>query len=135
MPHYIDIFLSVVRDNETAQAAVIAVLFLILADWCFGLANAIIHHEFNSERMREGFGHKCAEIGLLLVAIIADGALLGGVDIGYSAPVFTICCVYLCAMEIGSLLEIFAEMNPDLANSGPFKLLASTGEPENENDA
>lgn len=132
VPAYVDVFLSVVRDSPEAQTAVVAVLVLILADWIFGLVNAILQKKFSSKVMREGFGHKCAEIGLLLVAIIADGALLGGVDIGYSAPIFTVCCVYLCVMEIGSLLETLADMNPHLAESWPFKLLEAVS--DNESD-
>jgi hypothetical protein len=35
-------------------------------------------------------------------------------------------------MEIASLLEIFAEMNPELADSGPFKMLASAADHRRE---
>lgn len=132
LPPYLDIFVGVIRDNQVAQVAVIAVMFLILCDWVFGILNALMHKEFDSEKMREGLGHKCAEIGLLLVGLVADGALLGGLDLGYSAPVFTVFAAYLCVMEIGSLMEIFAEMNPDLADSAPFKLLASVTEPDGQ---
>lgn len=132
IPPYLDVFLAVIRDNQVAQVAVIAVLFLILCDWVFGIANALMHHEFNSEKMRQGLYHKCAEIGLLLVGLVADGALLGGFDLGYTAPMFTVFCAYLCIMEIGSLMEIFAQMNPDLAESAPFKLLASVTEYDSE---
>ena len=127
IPPYVDAFVSVVRDNQVAQVAVLAVLLLIVLDWLFGIANALMHQEFDSAKMREGLGHKCAELGVLLVGLIMDGALLGGFDLGYSAPVLTVLCAYICIMEIGSLLEIFAEMNPQLADSGPMRLLASTG--------
>lgn len=128
IPPYLDVFLSVIRDNQVAQVAVVAVLVLILCDWVFGIANAIMHHEFDSEKMRQGLYHKCAEIGLLLVGLIADGALLGGFDLGYTAPMFTAFCAYICVMEVGSLMETFALMNPELGNSAPFKLLASVTE-------
>ena len=125
IPAYIDVFLSVVRDNQPAQVALICVLVLILLDWVFGIINAIQHKEFSSTKMREGLYHKTAEMGLLLFGVMIDGALLGGVDFGYSAPVFTTICVYICAMEAGSLLEIFAKMNPNLANSPVFAMLDS----------
>ena len=126
LPPYLDVFIAIVRDNTIAQTATVAVLALILCDWVFGIGAAIARHEFESAVMREGLWHKCAELGLLFVGIIVDGALLGGFDLGYSAPMYTALCAYICIMELGSLLEIFAKMNPDLGDSGPLKLLAST---------
>lgn len=126
LPPYLDVFIAIVRDNTIAQTATVAVLALILCDWVFGIGAAIARHEFDSSVMREGLWHKCAELGLLFVGIIVDGALLGGFDLGYSAPMYTALCAYICIMELGSLLEIFAKMNPDLGDSGPLKLLAST---------
>jgi hypothetical protein len=134
MPTFIDIFIAVVRDNQMAQVAIFAVLVLILADWVFGIANAVAHHDFKSTTMREGLGHKCAELGLLLVGWVADGAFLAGLDLGFSGPIFITVAVYICLMEIGSLMEIFAKMNPDLANSGPFKVLATVTEGKHVKD-
>ena len=125
LPAYIDVFLSVIRDNAIAQSATVGVLVLILCDWVFGIANAVMHKRFSSQIMREGLGHKCAELGLLLVALVADGLLLGGLDIGINGPVYCTIAVYLCIMELGSLLEIFADMNPDLGSNPIFKVLAS----------
>lgn len=124
-PVYIDVFLAPVRDNPIAQAAIIGLLMLILLDWCFGIGNAVAHHQFSSKKMREGIGHKCSELGFVLVGIIADGLLFAGLDIGMNGPVLIAITTYLCIMEIGSLLEIFAKMNPQLAESAIFKLLAS----------
>ena len=124
-PYFIDVFLAPVRDNPVAQAAVVGLLLLILLDWCFGVGNAISKHEFSSEKMREGIGHKCTELGFVMVGIIADGLLFAGLDIGMNGPVLIAVVGYLCIMEIGSLMEIFAKINPDIAESAPFKLLAS----------
>ena len=123
-PIWIDVFVSVIRDNTTAQVALMAVLLLILLDWVFGVANALAHKEFSSAKMREGIGHKRSELGFCLVGIVVDGTIIGGVDLGYTAPCFTAICVYIALMEIGSLLEIFSRMNPQLADSPIFKLLA-----------
>ena len=130
-PMWADVFFSVIRDNQPAQVALACVFALILCDWIFGIANAIQHKEFSSTKMREGLYHKAAEVGLLLVGVLVDGALLGGFDFGYSAPVFTPICVYICAMEVGSLLEIFAQMNPDLQNTPVFAALG-TAKPSGE---
>ena len=127
-PIWIDVFVSVIRDSQTAQVALMAVLLLILLDWIFGVASAIANKEFSSEKMREGIGHKCSELGFCLVGVIIDGTIIGGVDLGYSAPCFTAICVYIALMEIGSLLEIFSRMNPQLADSPIFRLLKQNGE-------
>lgn len=125
-PIWIDPFLASVRDNDVAQVAIAAVLVLIVLDIIFGLLNALMHREYSSAKMRAGIGHKCAELGFILVGIVADGTIIGGLDLGFSAPVLVSACIYLCLMEVGSLLETFAAMNPALAESPLFKLLEST---------
>lgn len=116
-------FLSPVRDCFPAQVAIIALLILILLDWIFGIGNAMINHEFSSEKMRQGIGHKCSELGFVLVGIVTDAMITSGLDIGFDGPVLTTIAVYLCIMEIGSLMETFAKINPKLAHSPAFKLL------------
>lgn len=135
-PAFLDAFLAPVRDSTAAQVGITAVLVLMALDIVFGLANALTKHEYQSSKMREGIAHKCAELGFILVGIVADATIIGGVDLGFSAPVLVTICVYLAVMEIGSLLETFAKMNPQLANSPLFKLLASvtTHEEEGEDD-
>ena len=125
VPTFLDAFLSPIRDSTAAQVGITAVLILMVLDIVFGLANAIAKGEYESSKMREGIAHKCAELGFILVGIIADATIIGGVDIGFTAPVLVTVCVYLAVMEIGSLLETFAKMNPQLAKSPLFKLLAS----------
>ena len=121
----LEIFLSPIRDCFPAQVAVAALLVLILLDWIFGIGNALIQHEFSSEKMRKGIGHKCSELGFVLVGIIMDAMIMSGLNIGFEGPILTTIAVYLCIMEIGSLVEIFAKINPELGGSPVFKLLAS----------
>lgn len=130
----LETFLSPIRDCFPAQVAVAALLLLILLDWIFGIANALLHHEFSSEKMREGIGHKCSELGFVIVGIIMDAMITSGLNIGFGGPILTTIAVYLCVMEVGSLLEIFAKINPQLADSPVFKLLATVHvvEPEKE---
>ena len=125
VPTFIDVFLAPVRDNLWSQVSITALMLLILLDWCFGVGNALGQHKFSSERMRQGIGHKCTELGFVMVGIIADGLLFAGLDIGFNGPVLVAIALYLCVMEIGSLLETFADMNPHLADTAVFKLLES----------
>ena len=124
-PAFLDAFLSPVRDSTVAQIGITAVFILILLDIIFGLANALWQKKYSSEVMRQGIGHKCAELGFILVGLIVDATIVGGFDLGFQAPVLITICVYICLMEIGSLMETFADMNPQLANSPLFKLLDS----------
>lgn len=140
-PIFLDAFLSPVRDSTVAQIGVTAVFILILLDIVFGLANALWQKKYSSEIMRQGIGHKCAELGFILVGLVVDATIVGGFDLGFQAPVLITICVYICLMEIGSLMETFADMNPQLANSPLFKLLDSVvhrdkedGEEEGQDD-
>lgn len=125
MEMLIEAFLTPVRDCFPAQVAIIALFILILLDWVFGIGNALMKQEFSSKKMREGIGHKCTELGFVMVGIIADAMISSGLDLGFQGPVLTTIALYLCIMEIGSLLETFAKINPTLAESPVFKLLAS----------
>ena len=120
-----DTFISPIRDCFPAQVAIVALLVLILFDWIFGIYNAIIQHEFSSEKMRQGIGHKSSELGFVCVGIVMDAMISSGLEIGFDAPVLTTFAVYLCLMEMSSLMEIFAKINPQLAESPAFRFLES----------
>lgn len=124
-PIWIDSFLAPVRDNDIAQVAIAAVLLLIVLDVFFGLLNAIIKKEYSSQKMRDGIAHKCSELGFILVGIVADGTIIGGLDLGFTAPVLVSVCVYICLMELGSLLETLVKMNPALSETPLFRVLAA----------
>lgn len=135
IPPYIDAFLQPIRDNPTAQTAIVAVLILTLMDVLFGLANAMfVQHDFESEKMRHGIGHKCVSFGFMMVADVVDGTLIGGLDLGYTSPVLVASCVYLCIMEIGSLMEIFAEIRPEVRDTPLWQLFAGV-RPQEAGDA
>lgn len=129
----IEPFISVVRDNETAQIAIIIVFTLIILDYVFGVTNALIHKQFSSDKMREGIAHKCAELGFVLIGCLIDTAIISDFDFGFQSPMLLVICSYIAIMEIGSLLEIFAEMNPQLADSPLFQLLHSVKVNDHEN--
>lgn len=133
-PQFLDAYISPIRDSLAAQVGITAVFILILLDVIFGLANALWQKKYSSEVMRRGIGHKCAEFGFLLVGLIVDATIVGGFDLGFQAPVLITICVYICLMEIGSLLETFADMNPQLANSPLFKLLDSVVHRDREDE-
>lgn len=67
--------------------------------------------------MREGLWHKLGSISLIAVSDIIDGALLGGVDLGFPAPVLAGVCMYIALMELVSVLENITVLNPELKDN------------------
>lgn len=128
LPQFIDVYMAPVRDNPIVQAMLFAVLILILADMVFGIINACFHHEFSSKKLREGLVHKTGELALIIVGVIVDGLIFAGIDIGMNGPILGVMLTAIIVMEIGSLMEIAAKMNPELETMQVFKLLASVKE-------
>ena len=127
MPTYLDVFIQPIRDSK-AQTAIVALCILALLDVLFGLLNAIfIQHDFSSHEFRAGLMRKLSNLGMVLVADIVDGMLLGGLELGWQPVLLTI-TVSLAVMEIASLLEIYAEMHPEISDAEWFQMLLRSKE-------
>lgn len=123
MPPYIDVFLSPIRDNPVAQTLTVGLLLLALLDVLMGVINAWgIQRNFTSHEFRRGIIRKLANCGLMVVALVLDGLLLGGLDLGFQ-PIYVTVGTALALMEVASLLEIFAEMHPELGDSDVYRML------------
>lgn len=132
IPTYIDVFFAPVRDSELAQIAIVAVLLLIFFDWLLGSAAAIVQHKYSSSVARQGMAHKASEICFVLLGIVIDGALKGGLHLGIDSPVLLGCCSYIIVMEIASCLETIGKINPNLAHSPLFQALDSMQKHQDE---
>ena len=133
-PEFIDVYMTPVRDNPVIQAMLFGVLVLILADMVFGIANACAHHEFSSKKLREGLMHKTGELCLVIVGVVIDGLIFAGIDMGVSGPILGVILGSIIFMEVGSLMEIAAKLNPDLQAIRAFKLLADVKENAPDDD-
>lgn len=127
-PDYMDHFLAPIRDSPQAQTALMALLLLIVLDVVLGVSAAAKNHDLQSSEMRAGAWHKIGELGVVAIADIADGMLMGGLDIGFAAPVCTAVIVYLCINEIISCLENAVKLNPELKDSPALNLLKESSE-------
>ena len=125
IPEFIQVFMMPVRDNLPVQAALFAVLVLVFADMVFGIANACMQKKFSSSELRKGLLHKMGELAIILVGIVIDGLIFAGLDLGFSGPILVVTLASIIRMEVGSLLELSAKMNPGLGKLNVFKLLAS----------
>lgn len=120
-------FIAPLRGTA-AQTLIIALLMLSLLDVLFGTANAMfVQHDFSSHKFREGIIRKLSNLGLMVMADIIDAMLLSGIDLGFQ-PIFLVVGVSLALMEVWSLLEIYAEMHPEISESDWYKMLLRSKE-------
>lgn len=122
-PYYVDIFIQPLRDNRAALAAFVAFGILVVLDVLLGLAAAAKRGEVKSSKMREGIWHKVGELGVVAIGDVLDGAMLGGVEMGFSAPVTTALLVYLIVAEALSCFENACKLSPQMAQSPLAKVL------------
>lgn len=124
LPTYLDVFIQPIRDSEPAKVLVVALLILSLMDVIFGVLNAMfVAHDFSSHEFREGLIRKLSNLGLMVLSDVIDAMLLGGLDFGFQ-PVFLAVGASLALMEIMSLLEIYAEMHPEISETAWYQMLA-----------
>lgn len=123
----LDPFIEPMRGTAP-QTLIIALLMLSLLDMFFGSINAMfIQHDFSSHKFREGLIRKLSNLGLMVMADIIDAMLLSGIDLGFQ-PIFLAVGVSLALMEVWSLLEIYAEMHPEISESDWYKMLLRSKE-------
>ncbi len=120
MPIFIDVFIAPLRDNPAAQIALTGALVTLAIDWLLGTVCAFARHDYSSTVARHGIAHKASELCFIMLGIIVDGMLAGGLNIGPAAPVFCSSCVYIAVMEIASIFETVGAANPALAKSPIF---------------
>lgn len=123
-----EFFVAPIRDSQMTQMAILAVLLLILLDWLLGTAVALANKSYSSTVARQGIEHKAGELCFVLLAALMDGCIDAGLDLGITSPVLLGTCVYIIVMEVGSILETIGTLNPNLADSPLFRLLASMQE-------
>ena len=85
----------------------------ILLDLVTGLIKAFKEKSYTSTVMREGLFHKIGSLLIIAFGVLVDYAQTI-VDIGVVIPVATSVCVYIILMEIGSIIENVATINPQI---------------------
>lgn len=120
-------FIAPIMDDK-AQVAIIALMILALLDVLFGVVNAMfVQHDFSSHQFRAGLIRKLGNLGMVVMADVIDAMLLGGLNLGVQPVLMTI-TVSLAVIEIMSLLEIFAEMHPEISDAAWYKMLRDSKE-------
>lgn len=85
----------------------------IVLDLITGMIKAFAEHNFASSVMREGLIHKVGSLLCIALGLYADYAQQY-IDIGVTIPVAGAICAYIALMEIGSILENLAKINPQI---------------------
>ena len=83
----------------------------ILMDFVTGLIKSFASKSYNSSVMREGLFHKTGSIMVIVFGGLVDYAQ-GFMELGISIPVASSICIYICLMEIGSIIENVCVINP-----------------------
>lgn len=106
----------------------------VLIDYGTGIANAIMHNQISSEKMRNGLWHKFAYIIVISTAFLVEyGAKW--LELGFNLPVVTPVLVSICLIEITSILENCIKINPELKSNKVLNIFseAQNGKTDNNN--
>lgn len=91
---------------------VITAIFIII-DYGTGVANAIMHNQMSSEKMRNGLWHKFAYIVVICTAVLIEWGTQW-LDLGFELPLVTPVLISIALIEITSILENCVKINPEL---------------------
>ena len=114
-------FLSLVQ----VRFVIIAAFFGIVFDLVTGVANAAMHHELSSEKMRIGLWHKCGFIACIILGIYLEW-VQQIVDLvtytGFELPTTIAVCAFIIITEAVSIYENIRKMSPEVS-TGPLDVL------------
>lgn len=91
----------------------IIVLGFIVFDVVTGLIKAGYNGNYNSAIMRQGGFHKSMEVMAMAVAYFVEYAVVY-VNVGVDVPAVPAVTVYICIMELISILENICAVNPQM---------------------
>lgn len=91
----------------------IIVLGFMVFDVVTGLIKAGYNGNYNSAIMRQGGFHKSMEVMAMAVAYFVEYAVVY-INIGVDVPAVPAVTVYICIMELISILENICAVNPQM---------------------
>ena len=102
--------------DQQAWAIAGAVFFMVF-DIISGLAAAIINKEVSSSKMRVGLGHKVVMLLFITLALGIEVVSLHVSGLGLDGVTVYAVCVFICIMEVASILENLCKAYPELSKS------------------
>lgn len=107
-------------------------LGFILFDIITGIIKAVYKEGLNSTVLRQGLFHKLSEILAVGGAWLLEYAI-SYINLGISLPLINVVSVYICIMELISIIENICIINPQLYKLFKPYLEKLKGENDNEN--
>ena len=105
----------------------------ILIDYGTGIANAAMHNQISSEKMRNGLWHKFAYIMVISTAFLIEYGSQW-LELGFNLPVVTPVLVSICLIEITSILENCIKINPELKKNKVLNIFNEAQNKKTENN-
>ena len=102
---------------------------LIIGDYVTGMAKAIVQRNISSRIMRAGLWHKFAYVMVVGLAAFLQIASQH-INLGYDMPLIPLVCGFIVLIEVSSIIENLAEVNPEIAGSKLLQYFNVTKTPE-----
>lgn len=83
----------------------------IVFDVITGFMKAMYNKDIDSTVLRKGLFHKLSEL-LALIGSYLLGYVAEYINLGFELPLLNVVSVYICTMELVSILENLCEVNP-----------------------
>ena len=115
-------------DDATAWW-IIATGVMIIGDYVSGMAKAIVQKNISSQIMRNGLWHKFAYVMIVGLATFLQIASQH-INLGYDIPLIPLVCGFIVMIEVSSIIENLAEVNPEIADSKLLQYFNVTKTPE-----
>lgn len=106
-------------------------LALVGLDIVTGVLAAASEGGLSSKVARHGLMHKSAYLACILLALILDNAQLV-IEVGLPVDLEGMVCGYICMIEVLSITENIARLNPELRDSLVLRLFQGTGQAQQD---
>lgn len=116
--------------SEQMMWAIVACLVMMVFDIITGFIAAWKNKDIQSTKMREGLFHKGTLILLIILAWLCELFVMHVPELGITVPLVIPLCVIIFAMELVSITENAAEINPELKDSKLLKLFSVSSDAE-----
>lgn len=115
-------------------APLIITAAFILMDYGTGIANAIMHNQISSRKMRNGLWHKFAYVIVISTAFLIEYGSQW-LELGFNPPIVTPVLISICLIEVTSILENCIKINPEIKSSKVLNIFseAQNGKTDNNN--
>lgn len=102
--------------NDATEWWLIAAGVLVIGDYITGMAKAIVQHNISSRIMSDGLWHKFAYVMVVGLATFLQIASQH-INLGYDMPLIPLVCGFIVLIEVSSIIENLAEVNPEIKSS------------------